>query len=571
MHRGMLPRPGVAHRLAHRLALALAAGAVVAVPVAPAVAQAQEPAPTTVVGELVQAWPEARHDDEAGHPAATEPLTWVETPDGGAVRVRADEVTGVPVGSTVELTVGDQVVDPADGSGLEPALDVLDTRVVSEPAPVAPPARALTNEVTVVLVTPAGAPRDAVRPGRVAAAVDGPVAAFWREQTRGAVTLGVVGAHDWVATPAGCDEPAAMWDQAAAAVGFESGPGRHLLVYVSSAAAENCTFGLAEVGWQPPSGGRVYVRDLLPSLLAHELGHNFGLGHSSAMHCADGVDAGGCTTAPYRDHYDVMGGSWAQVGSLNVVQAARLGLLTPDAVRTLPADGATTDLTLAPVSGASGVRAVRVVAPGGAQYWLELRTAAGQDRWLTGGANRFGLQAGVLVRRAGTWPDTSLLLDPTPTAGRSGDFETVLPAGRPLALAGGALTVTVGDIGPAGVPVTVRTTAAAGAAPTEPTAPAPDVLAAEGSPTQAAAGADAPAAVPAAQVPAPRAAAQEQADPATVAAVAAPAPPAQDVTAPAVQPASSSRSPLVPAVAGLVLGSAAFVVARRLARSRVRA
>ena len=573
MHRGMLPLPVVVRRLA----LVLAAGAVVAAPLAPVAARAEEPAGTTVTGELVQAWPEARHE-ESQHDAVAEPLTWVETPDGGSVRVRTEELSGVLVGSTVEVTVGDQVPDPADRSGVDPAHDVIGARVVSRPAPVARPAAgALTNEVTVVLVRPAGAPADDVRPGQVAAVVDGPVADFWAEQTGGAIVLGVTGAHDWVTTAAGCDQPTAMWNQAAAAVGFRAGPGRHLLVNVTSAAGQDCAYGLAEVGSEPASGGRVYVRDLLPSLIAHELGHNFGLGHSSALHCGDGPEAGGCTTGAYRDHYDVMGGSWAHVGSLNAVQSAALGVLPPEAVRTLPADGATTDLRLAPVSGGAGVRAVRVVAPDGARYWLELRTAAGRDGWLAGSENRFGLQTGVLVRRAGTWPDTSLLLDPTPTAGPDGDLQTALPAGRPVSLAGGAITVTVGAVGPAGATLRVRSTAATAApVPAVPATPAPDVLAEEGNvpaPAPPASHAPVAPAAPNAEAPtapAPGAAEQEEL-PAHGAGTAAPLPAASpDQVTSEVAPASADRPLLFPAVVGGVLGCAALFVARLLLRGRAR-
>ena len=552
----MLPLPGVVRRLA----LALTAGAVVAGPLVPGAVQAQEPAGTTVVGELVQAWPEARHDDGDAHPAAAQPLTWVEMPDGEAVRVRADDVSGVPVGSTVEVTVGAEVADPADVSGLDPARDVLDTRVVSEPALVQPPARALTNEVTVVLVTPAGAPRDAVRPADVAEVVDGPVADFWHEQTGGAVELGVAAVHDWVSTTAGCDRPAAMWDSAAKAVGFQAGPGRHLLVYVSGAADGTCAYGLAEVGSLLASGGRVYVRELTPSLIAHELGHNFGLGHSSALHCASGAEGGGCRTAAYGDRYDVMGGSWGEIGSLNVVQAARLGLLAPDTVRTLQADGVATPLTLSPLTGASGVRAVRLLAPGGREYWLELRTAAGRDAWLAGGGNRFGLQAGVLVRRAGTWPDTSLLIDPTPTGGPDGDFQTALPPDRQVSLAGGAFTVTVGAVGPDGVQVQVRSTVfGAAPAPAVPAAEAPDVLPSDD-------GARATARAPESSAPA----APVQAQAAGAVPAAAPAPAEQVDASPAVVPTSAGRPLLLPALAGAVLGCAALLVTRQLVRGRAR-
>src|ERR671932_1936666 len=74
-------------------------------------ARAEEAAaPATVVGEIVQAWPEA---GPAGSAAETEhaeaPLTWVESPTGEAVRVPTEAVASLAGGSTVEVTGGAQL------------------------------------------------------------------------------------------------------------------------------------------------------------------------------------------------------------------------------------------------------------------------------------------------------------------------------------------------------------------------------------------------------------------------------------------------------------------------------
>jgi len=469
MDRGMLPVPGVVRRFVPALAVAAA----VAVPLLPATAQAQEPVGSTVVGELVQAWPEVAEGAEAGH-GAEQPLTWVETADGKSVRIPTEDAAGLTAGATVEVTVGGAVSDPAAAQGLEPARELLRGEVVAKARRVA----VVTNEVTVALVAPRGVEHDAVRPEQVAAAVDGPVARFWSEQTDGAVNLHVAEVRDWVDTTVGCGKPGALWDQAASKVGFTPGPGKHLLLYLSSAAPDNCAYGLAEIGSQTSSGGRAYVREVLPSLIAHELGHNFGLGHSSALYCADGAETGGCDTAAYRDLYDVMGASWDQVGTLNAVQAATLGLLDGPARRTLQADGSSAEVALAPLSGSDGVRGLRLVGHDGSSYWLELRTPAGQDRWLGTGADSYGLEGGVLVHRVGEWPDTSLLLDPTPGSGRDGDYQAAVPVGKPLTLAGGfTVTVTSADLSGAALRI-ASTVAAEGTVPDPATAVAgpPDVL-----------------------------------------------------------------------------------------------
>jgi hypothetical protein len=205
------------------------------------------------------------------------------------------------------------------------------------------------------------------------------------------------------------------------------------------------------------------------------------------------------------------------------------------------------------------------VGHGGRQYWLELRTPAGQDRWLGTGADAFDLEGGVLIHRVGEWPDTSLLLDATPSSGREGDNQAAVPVGKTVRLTGGfAVTVTSADMSGATLRI-VSTASASGAVPHVDAAPggdAPEVLGGEavvdaGTGT-AADGAPATAAAPASDEPAP-AEATVEADETD-----------DDVAAqPVVVPASQSRSLVLPAAAGLVAG-AALLVGVQLFRTRGR-
>jgi hypothetical protein len=161
-----------------------------------------------------------------------------------------------------------------------------------------------------------------------------------------------------------------------------------------------------------------------------------------------------------------MGASWKQVGTLNAPQEVRLGVLPRAHLRTVPATDRGGSVTLAPLSGRSGIRAVELTGPHGIRYWLEYRSASGQDAWLGDRAADWpGLQAGVLLHRSGALPDTSLLLDgtPSPAARWDDDVDVALPLRAPVHLADG-FTVTVAAVSAGGARVTVTTAAPARAA-----------------------------------------------------------------------------------------------------------
>ena len=169
----------------------------------------------TVVGRLVQAWPEAG----TGAPGPSRPISWVQNADGDAVRIPTDDVDGIPPAPPCRSPS-----PPADDDAGGPAARRSPARRSSRPAhgrPVLRNPAGLTNQITVVRVAPDGAAPDAVTTQQLVDAVDGPVAGFWSEQSNGAISVGVTAVtRDWVTPAAGCADPTALWNEVAATVGF---------------------------------------------------------------------------------------------------------------------------------------------------------------------------------------------------------------------------------------------------------------------------------------------------------------------------------------------------------------
>jgi hypothetical protein len=382
-------------------------------------------------------------DDRMYHSSATTPATtWLRTTT-SRIPLEDDAVRGIPTGSTVAVQLAIQQPSPDASPSTDRPRAVSSVSVLSR-ASTTPrtTATAAVHSITVVLALPSGNKPDKVTAASLTSIVNGGVSRFWSQESDGRISFKVSKAVGWTKLSSSCTNMWAVWDEVQRRIGFVPGQRRHLVIYAPPSAG--CPTGLATVGSAANVGGNVTVGGTTTSLIAHELGHNLGLGHSEALTCSGRTDAvitaGGfgpsCHQIPYGDWYDVMGISWENLGSLSTAHAFRLGLLSAATAATARGP---LRVTLRPVSTRVGVRTLRVVDPSGSTYVIEYRPASGADAWLSTSADWRGLDPGVLLRRINPEdPTQTLLLDPTPSAsGSDGDIEVALPAGRTVTTASG--------------------------------------------------------------------------------------------------------------------------------------
>ncbi|HKG50300.1 MAG TPA: hypothetical protein VKB14_07670 [Actinomycetales bacterium] len=381
----------------------------------------------TLTGTLVRAYVERGRLERGEHlPVSRTPgadhLAWVETGSGQQVRVPSSQVVDVPAGARVRLTVGAR--RPGPDSAPTAGREVLATTVTSTP-----PGPASTTQAASGTPRAAGAARAAATVGptvqqitlvqampsrgggsyaadetttRELAAEVAKASAFWSRQTGGRVTLKVVKAVGWTRLAATCDDPDQLWAEAAKKVGWTEAMGRHLLVQLPEAAdTGGCGAGLGTVGRYLGDGGTTWTSYADWAVIAHELGHNFSLGHANALNCGSAADRLlGCTEQGYEDAYDVMGISWWNTGSLSTAHLDELGLMTSSTQRDVTRSvSAAADLR--PVGGHQGLQSLTFV-DRGVRYWVEYRGAIGYDAWTRRTALNAGYTPGVLVRRAGS-------------------------------------------------------------------------------------------------------------------------------------------------------------------------
>ncbi|MBD8059703.1 Ig-like domain repeat protein [Cellulomonas sp. JH27-2] len=431
-------------------ALSLASGLVVAaLSAAPAVAA---PAPTPSVGGTVA----SVSVDDFGAPSAT--------PQRDDRVLLADDGRVVPLASDPRSTsaaAGDQVRAVISASR-EASASVVATKVA---ATVARPSTPLAERMYVVAIQDADT--DGSFTPASATTVATTAAAYWKGQARGAITSFSIVSSAALSLDDSCGyDYTDLWEQAAAVypdVDFAA-PGNHLAVFSPEGCAEDYGYaGVANVGTGFATGGYIQVIGSQWGILAHELGHHFGLGHTF-LALADDYGVG------EYEYWGLYGPQALQVddfepGVLDGAYRARLGIPGEAArERRIAWNSRAATYSIAPLTATSGTTSLVIPGPDGdSELYLDYRSGAGTDaRTLyasTGNRTATGFDEGDVTFGRGvhlTLPDDAdgdLYTIAVPTS--AGRYRGAAAAGDVLTLWGGRVTLRIGSQTAAGAQVTV--------------------------------------------------------------------------------------------------------------------
>jgi len=220
----------------------------------------------------------------------------------------------------------------------------------------------------------------------------------------------------------------------------------HIVHYFPSSPA--C--GWAGVGQVP--GRYTWINGASASVIAHELGHNFGAHHSSSLSCRDATGArvpmsSTCTISEYGNPFDVMGRGYRHTTAFN---KGRMGFLEPANTVSAAADGT---FTIAPLEQKStGVQSLRIPINTSQAYYVEFRQPFGFDNFTTTSS----VVNGVLINRAPASYSTierPQLIDMVP--GTTTFTDASLTAGKTFTDATAGIRVTLNSLSSAGANVSV--------------------------------------------------------------------------------------------------------------------
>ena len=231
-------------------------------------------------------------------------------------------VRGRRTDDTVEVPSGDSRIQPltlAASASTSTATTTSTSSATASPAPTPLPNTFGEQKTLVIMVN---FQDNTARPwtaSQVQSAVFGTVNSFFWEGSYGQTWLTgkVCGWYTIPLSSSTCDpnQIAAAAENAAAACANLSAYSRHVYAFPPA----NCSFGAeGTIGGNPSQAWLDGTIDT--GIIAHELGHNFGLYHSHLLDCGTSILSGVCSVQEYGDLYDTMGGEdghfWAHVQAI---------------------------------------------------------------------------------------------------------------------------------------------------------------------------------------------------------------------------------------------------------------
>ena len=197
----------------------------------------------------------------------------------------------------------------------------------------------------------------------------------------------------------------------------------NFVVYLFS--GQSCGWlGLAYVGF-PHKAWINGTGAFRTQVIAHEMGHNFGLLHAGSLNCGGVTIGGSCGVTEYGDPWDTMGNQRAM--HFNSAQKSLLNWIPASSVKTHTSGSV--NYTLDPIESPGGsVYAIKIpTASASRTYWVEFRQPLGFDAPLAGYPTN-GAQ--IRVASPFEWSsgsDDTEILDMTPgTPGGLGDAALVV-------------------------------------------------------------------------------------------------------------------------------------------------
>ena len=331
-------------------------------------------------------------------------------PPGLALNSRTGDRVVVTLRAAASLTVAQALKEIA-------VPDPTDQAQVVSAVPIAGPgmATAATGDVSAVTlgaqtltVLPVywDVPDAATVSGLSAVATD--AARYWATQSSGRIAVSP-SVRTWakIPDPGTCDSTA-IFSNALVANGSPTvSDTQHVLVYFPQRSDCGGWAGMATIG-----GGKVWVNGTpIDDVFAHELGHNFGLGHANTMTCtANGTRVAmatpvtaSCMYQPYGDEADVMGVALPQAtGNLNSAFADYLGFA---AVTDVTGGAPSPSMEIWPLSSMSSTRGIKLTTSDGTLY-VDYRPSVVPDTRMPGWA---GVQ--IHLRRIENEVPVTYLLD----------------------------------------------------------------------------------------------------------------------------------------------------------------